>query len=828
MKPPRSTIQHWYEASLLAAFAILCLPGFAISAAEPTRVNVSRDVWISAYPSEQQGNNGGSHKLKLKGIQEFFLIDFDPEPLRGKSIDRAELVVCGEGETTLDRVTVSTVTTDWVEGTGINYEQASDGASFRFKSGNEPWSDRDGGDVTSVSLGRSGSKWCFGQVSARDADNWQRVPIDPEIVQARINDNSYGFLVMDDLGSEYTRRGNHFEYHLMPNRFLASREKNRSQAPYFLFWLSDGSKIAADSSSTPVSSGSTNQRNMIDVQESVAELLRLSTSSQSDRKPIVDPLIMDLDFHPIPPRDLNVARGETLSLVVAAPPENVRFGASADFDVSYYALPRVSRYFDPVVPIELWSDSNWKLGRESGAIYTCIDVYAKKSAVAGKKTMDLQIRDTHVPLEFTVWDFDLPDRLSFIPQMNCYGLPDNEIPFFRLCHDHRTTLNRLRYGWTGKVNSDAVPTRKADGTWDWAQWDQHFGPLLDGSAFADSRRGAIPIEAFYLPLNENWPMDHEKHFRGGYWVEDAYDEAYWIEFRQAVSDFCKHFLEQGYKDTLFEFYLNNKVYFKEQRNNRWDACSAPWVFDEPVNTQDFWALRRFGLEFWRGTQAGSGLRLGYRVDISRPQWQRDLLDGVSNVEVVSGSLRTYGERVIERARKFDNLVYMYGSANEFGTPNSTNAAWCVETWSRGGNGVVPWQTIGRDSSWSEPDPLSVIYPSSFGPIASLRLKSFRDGQQIVEYSEHFRHALGDVSAEELGKALLTELRLSGQSIKTSEADAGSVKFDQASTDRLKQLRYNLGNWLSERHTGQRQATTDLNPRFGVPADLREIIPVQLR
>jgi hypothetical protein len=58
----------------------------SIAVCAQQRMEVSRDLWISAYSKEVEGNNGGSHRLKLKGIQEFFLIDFDPAPLRGKKL----------------------------------------------------------------------------------------------------------------------------------------------------------------------------------------------------------------------------------------------------------------------------------------------------------------------------------------------------------------------------------------------------------------------------------------------------------------------------------------------------------------------------------------------------------------------------------------------------------------------------------------------------------------------------------------------------------------------------------------------------------------------
>ena len=104
-------------------------------------------------------------------------------------------------------------------------------------------------------------------------------------------------------------------------------------------------------------------------------------------------------------------------------------------------------------------------------------------------------------------------------------------------------------------------------------------------------------------LNENWPMNQEQYFKGGYWIETAYDEEYWRQFRAAASRIAQHLHDKGWSEPMFEFYLNNKVSFKKAG---WERCSAPWIFDEPSNTQDFWALRRFGLEFWKGAGAQPG------------------------------------------------------------------------------------------------------------------------------------------------------------------------------------------------------------------------------
>ena len=68
--------------------SVLCA---ALPAAEALRVETSRDLWLSSYRTEQEGNNGDAPKLKLKGTQEFFLIDFDPAKLKGRRVVRATL-----------------------------------------------------------------------------------------------------------------------------------------------------------------------------------------------------------------------------------------------------------------------------------------------------------------------------------------------------------------------------------------------------------------------------------------------------------------------------------------------------------------------------------------------------------------------------------------------------------------------------------------------------------------------------------------------------------------------------------------------------------------
>lgn len=354
----------------------------------------------------------------------------------------------------------------------------------------------------------------------------------------------------------------------------------------------------------------------------------------------------------------------------------------------------------------------------------------------GGKTLTLHIK-------LRVWNFTLPDHLSFIPQMNAYGLGggSSELAYYRLAHRHRTTLNRLPYNWQGRVQPGGSPAERADGSFDWTAWDRRFGPLFDGSAFADLPRKGVPIEHFYLPLNENWPASIDRGFSQGYWADEALTPAYRKEFVQASRDIARHIAEKGWNDTFFEFFLNGKLVFKR---SGWDSASSPWIFDEPVNTQDFWALRWYGIAFHEGVNQAFGMqpaqqrpRLAYRVDISRPQWQRDLLDGVTDINVVGGALSQYQRLVTQRQQNHREFLVHYGSSNPITKANTQPASWCIDTFLRGGQGVLPWQTIGKSSSWSKPDTQAIFYPGKpigqSDPVPSIRLKAYTRGQQDVEY-----------------------------------------------------------------------------------------------
>ena len=76
--------------------------------------------------------------------------------------------------------------------------------------------------------------------------------------------------------------------------------------------------------------------------------------------------------------------------------------------------------------------------------------------------------------------------------------------------------------------SRARRRRRGDARSSWRDWDAHFGPMLDGSAFKDLPRSGVPVQAIFLPFFENWPGNLRKGYRFDYpeeiWTMQEYNE----------------------------------------------------------------------------------------------------------------------------------------------------------------------------------------------------------------------------------------------------------------------------------------------------------------
>jgi hypothetical protein len=519
--------------------------------------------------------------------------------------------------------------------------------------------------------------------------------------------------------------------------------------------------------------------------------------------------------------------------------------SETNFDVQWARLFTLhagkSEFPDPVLPLEnlignprssFLTESGFRNGNligKSGGTLLC-EIYVPHSAKAGEypgevllstKQGDARLQ-LRLKLLLTVWDFTLPDYLSFLPEMNCYGLPQNERDYYRLAHKHRTFLNRVPYHQNGSVDEGCAP--EWDGKrLDWRPWDERFGPYFDGSAFADLPRSKVPIEGFYLPWHENWPAPMEGNYNGDYWADRAFPASYRQTLVEVARQMAEHFNKQGWHDTLFQGFLNNKNNFKAQG---WSRGSSPWLLDEPANFQDYWVLRWFGQAFHEGVDPARGqARLLYRCDISRPQWQRDLLDDVLDYNVVGGAMRRYRRMVLDRKQAHDQVVIEYGSANAIDQSNVQPAAWCIDAWTLNADGVLPWQTIGNDQSWKKADTLALFYPGKpagyDGPIPSLRLKAFCRGQQDVEYLTLFSQ-LKQAPRWQVGREVRERLKLAGERRASDVAaaeDAGVIHYSDLKPQDLWALRVALGKALSAAHPPAQRRLVE----FKTP--LREIRPM---
>ena len=493
-----------------------------------------------------------------------------------------------------------------------------------------------------------------------------------------------------------------------------------------------------------------------------------------------------------------------------------------------------------------------------------VEIYVPHSVPAGeyhgRLTLSTEVGDAprgfhdpgplRLPVSLRVWNFTLPDHLSFLTEMNCYGLPESERDYYRLAHRHRTVLNRVPYNQNGQMQDGCAPrwdSRRL--SLDWSDWDHRFGPLLDGSAFADMPRKGVPVECFYLPLHENWPSPMDGHYNGSYWADRAFPESYRRAFVAASRQIAAHFRTKGWNETLFQCYLNNKNNFKERG---WSRGSSPWLLDEPAHFQDYWALCYFARAFHEGINraassqpapaSGSALRatsprLVFRADISRPQWRRDALDGLLDYHVVGGAMRNYHRLVFDRKQALGEIVLEYGSTNPVEGSNLQPVGWCLEAWSLGADGVLPWQTIGNPSSWQQADDLSLFYPrlgqrrsganrSSAAPIPSIRLKAYRRGQQDVEYLTLWSRVSNEPRWA-VGRQVRAALNLSGtrqDTGLTDAEDAGRIDYNRLRPGDVWALRVRIGEALSQAHPAPARKLID----FRTPRrDLVHLPPVDV-
>ena len=142
----------------------------------------------------------------------------------------------------------------------------------------------------------------------------------------------------------------------------------------------------------------------------------------------------------------------------------------------YYHVPtKLGLVPDPIVPLDF--PIRRAPAVKSHSLH--VEVYVPHNTPSGVHRGFLTLsspssnESLRLPVELTVWDFTLPDHLSFLPEMNCYDLPEHERGYYRLAHRHRTVLNRVPYNQNGIVTEGCAPSWDSRRLiFDWSLWDR--------------------------------------------------------------------------------------------------------------------------------------------------------------------------------------------------------------------------------------------------------------------------------------------------------------------------------------------------------------------
>ncbi|HVY62257.1 MAG TPA: hypothetical protein VHF22_11425, partial [Planctomycetota bacterium] len=385
-----------------------------------------------------------------------------------------------------------------------------------------------------------------------------------------------------------------------------------------------------------------------------------------------------------------------------------------------------------------------------------VDVSVPESAPAGSYSGSIAVEadgagKVALPVRLDVFDFALPDECRFRVELNAYAVPGPLLDYQRLVHDHRLTFNpwRLEPKVSGRGKAAVV---------EWKDYDRLAGPLLSGEAFRGSRRAGVPLPCMYLPFADDWPcpLTRETYAYPGRWPgrgegRDAIDEHYasapylgdglspeYKETFLAVEEqFVAHFRERGWTRTEMQCFFGGKATHRiEFGANRW------WTTDEPYHWPDWLACQFFGGLWCEGRRAAGAdpARWAVRFDISRPMWQGRVLDGIADVVYYGGfaGARAY-RRCRDLARDTGVRVMTYGSVSRTGASNVDCATMLADIWLHGGDGALPWQTLGNDGSLDRNenvDGAALLVPGGRfrrPVVADLRVKALREGEELGEY-----------------------------------------------------------------------------------------------
>ncbi len=432
-------------------------------------------------------------------------------------------------------------------------------------------------------------------------------------------------------------------------------------------------------------------------------------------------------------------------------------------------------YGDALIPVPAGAelrlpDAEMKVPKQTQAAFW-VDVYVAPGARVGPAEADVELtageKTIRLPLTIDVAAARIPAADALTADHNTYGfsLVNRHFPqrrraveaagrkffdsdefwksvhdMYRMHYEHRGTLHIQGGNHVGAARPGYVPETAGRGrqrrVTSWRTFDRHYGPLLDGSAFAGCRRGGRPIPSMYLHITMEWPADYVNIFRPGFEVE----------FVNVVSEMERHFREKGWTRTDFELFLRHK---KRYRGFCWDG-------DETRFKKDNDYFRYFDRLLKKAVPAGTPVRFVHRADAS---WlmgsQFRELEGVINFWSCGGGILAMYRDEVRAVRRRGEPVWFYcGTPSAFG-PTVGVLAEPVKAWMMDLDGFERWNT-----ARPPPDPWfafdgggsCLIYPGHRfgvdGVLPSVRLKLQRNILQTVAL---LRQAEGKLGGQALRK-----------------------------------------------------------------------------
>ena len=495
-------------------------------------------------------------------------------------------------------------------------------------------------------------------------------------------------------------------------------------------------------------------------------------------------------------------------------------GLRTDLYRAVYVKSKQGAIPDPLVPFETVDLS------PSQATPVVVDVFVPFDLQSRTVAGIVRVSDGRsVPIQLKVHDFALPRKASFLCEMNSYGVPNRLSEFYRLqeiAYDHRAHCNILYYNHRSAapgarkcvldmildLGPDATGRRMAERRFNdikpgsettyWDDFVQAFGAYLSGEHFRDGHRGAIPAPGFYLMFHESWPLNVRAYFDGD---PDAYrafksKPEYARTFVSLMRDFIRLADKEGWRETGFQVYLNNKGKLDDLTRN-------PWVLDEPASYWDYRALAFYSDLVRQAKGDSCPTQLDFRIDISRPHFDRGQLRGKIDLWVVAnGAMRGHSRLVRDRAERSGFRYWVYGTTNAVEDSNRATQAWVLESFRLGACGVVPWQTVdkkGNAMRKANQLGLFIFDRTNDGRTVirhSLRLKAYRRAQQDVEYLTLLRDRLRLTPAQ-MRQFIDHYVQLDGRTRVRYAEDAGTAQYRRLSPEAFRRLRVAAARMLGQ-------------------------------